>query len=161
MAVFTSTRRDVADVPHDVAAVWELLVDPEDVARLTPLVQSIEVDDRDRWIWCLPRVPVLGRRLDLTMSQQMTFTPRERIDFTHEPLGAGARAGAEGRYLLEPTDGGTRLSIELTVSAQLPLPSIAGAAVRVAMQQVLNHMGDRFAHNMLAELADRQRRRDA
>lgn len=153
MAIFTSTRRDVADVPHDATLVWDLLVDPGAVARLTPLVSSIEVDDRGRWVWSLQRVPVPGRRLDLTMTEEMTFTPRSRIEFTHGPLGNGIRAGARGHYALEPDGAGTRLAIELTVSARLPLPGLARPAVEVAMQQVLGQMGNRFATNMQRELS--------
>ncbi len=153
MATFSRTRRDVAEVPHSVDAVWALLVDPAAVARLTPLVASIDVDGEGRWIWCLQRVPLPGRRLDLTMTEEMTFTPRSRIEFTHPPLGQGVKAGAEGHYELEPQgDDATRLGIELTVTAQLPLPGVARRAVEGAMQQVLTQMGNRFAHNMLREL---------
>ncbi len=153
MATFSRTRRDVAEVPHPVDAVWALLVDPAAVARLTPLVASIDVDDDGRWVWCLQRVPLPGRRLDLTMTEEMTFTPQSRIDFTHSPLGQGVKAGADGYYELEPLgDDATRLGIELTVTAQLPLPGVARRAVEAAMQQVLSQMGNRFAHNMLREL---------
>lgn len=152
MAIFSRTRRDVAEVPHPVEAVWDLLVDPATVARLTPLVASIDVDDQGRWIWCLSRVPVPGRRVDLTMTEEMTFTPQRRIDFSHPPLESGVRAGAQGHYVLEHLDGATRLSIELTVTARLPLPGVARPAVEAAMQQVLNQMGQRFAANMLREL---------
>ena len=41
MATFTGRRHDVAEIPHPVEAVWELLVDPQQVARMTPLVHSI------------------------------------------------------------------------------------------------------------------------
>lgn len=153
MAVFASTRRDVADVPHSVADVWDVLVDPAAVARLTPLVSSIEVDSRERWIWRLQGVPLPGRRLDLTMTERMTFAPQRRIDFTHDPLGGSSRAGAHGHYLLEPVQDGTRLTIELTVSVQLPLPGLARPAVEPAMQQVLHQMGQRFAAGLGKELA--------
>ena len=156
MATFTSTRRDVADVPHPVDAVWGLLADPAAVARMTPMVASIDVDDRGRWVWCLQRVPLPGHRLDLTMVEEMTFTPQTRIDFTHGPLGGDrGRAGAEGHYVLEPVADGTRLEIELTVSADLPIPGLARRAVETAMHQVLNQMGNRFAANMLRELGSR------
>lgn len=156
MAVFSSTRRDVADVPHPVDAVWEILVDPAAVARMTPLVASIDVDEQGRWVWCLQRVPLPGHRFDLAMTEEMEFTPRRRIDFRHGPLGDGSRAGAAGHYLLEPRDGATRLSIELTVTAQLPLPGLARGAVEPAMQRVLTQMGNRFAANMLDELGRRE-----
>lgn len=154
MATFTRTRNDTADVPHPVEDVWNLLVDPDAIARLTPLVSRIDVDGQGRWIWALQGVPVPGRRLDLTMTEEMTFTPQTRIEFTHGPLEGGARAGAEGHYVLEPIDAGTRLSIELTVTAALPLPAVAKPAVHTVMAQVLNQMGNRFAANMLRELGD-------
>lgn len=157
MATFSRTRRDVAEVPHAVDEVWGLLVDPDAVARLTPLVASIDVDDRGRWIWCLQRVPLPGRRLDLTMTEEMTFEPQRRIGFTHAPLGTGVKAGADGHYELEPVgEDATRLGIELTVTAQLPLPAVARRAVEAAMQQVLGQMGNRFAQNMLRELGGRR-----
>jgi carbon monoxide dehydrogenase subunit G len=152
VATFRRTRRDTADVPHPVDAVWDLLVDPDAVARLTPLVSGIAVDHEGRWVWSLRRVPVPGRVLDLTMTEEMTFTPQSRIEFTHAPLEDSARAGADGFYALAPVGEGTRLTIELTVTARLPLPGLARPAVEVAMQQVLTQMGNRFATNMLREL---------
>lgn len=152
MATFTRTRKDTADVPHPVEAVWGLLVDPDAIARLTPLVSRIVVDGQGRWVWSLQRVPVPGRLLDLSMTQEMTFTPQRRIEFTHTPLEDGVRAGADGFYGLEPIDDGTRLTIEITVTARLPLPGLARPAVEATMQQVLTQMGNRFAANMLREL---------
>ena len=152
MATFTRTRRDTADVPHPVDEVWNLLIDPDAIARLTPLVSKIAVDDQGRWVWALQGVPMPGRRLDLTMTEEMAFTPQSRIEFTHAPLEDGARAGADGFYALEPIDEGTRLTIELTITARLPLPGLARPAVQATMHQVLNQMGNRFATNMLREL---------
>ncbi|MGZ5399244.1 MAG: hypothetical protein ACXWDL_10715, partial [Nocardioides sp.] len=80
--------------------------------------------------------------------------PQTRIEFSHAPLEDHARAGADGFYGLEPIDEGTRLSIELTITARLPLPGLARPAVQAAMHQVLNQMGNRFAANMLRELGD-------
>lgn len=157
MATFSRTRRDTADIGHDVDAVWELLSEPATVARLTPLVARIEADG-DTWVWHLQGVPLAGRVVDLTMTEQMTFAPRTRIAFTHEPLTSGIVAGAEGHYGLEPVDDGTRLTIELTVTARLPLPAVARPAVQSAMSQVLRHMGGRFAANMLRELDHRTSR---
>lgn len=157
MATFSRSRRDTADVAHDVDAVWELLSEPATVARLTPLVARIEADG-DTWVWHLQGVPLAGKVVDLTMTEQMTFEPRTRIGFTHEPLTSGIVAGAEGHYVLEPDGEGTRLTIDLTVSARLPLPAVARPAVHTAMSQVLRHMGGRFASNMLRELDHRRSR---
>jgi len=154
VATFTRSRRDTADVPHPVEAVWDLLVDPDAVARMTPLVARIEARD-DRWRWCLQGVPLPGRSLDLTMDEDMTFRPQSRIEFTHPPLERHLQAGASGHYALEPSAAGTLLTIDLTVSARLPLPGLAGPAVTTTMAQVLRQMGTRFATNLLAELERR------
>ena len=155
MATFAGRRHDVAEVPHPVDAVWDLLVDPDQVARMTPLVHAIEVDDRDRWVWHLRKVPLLGRGVDLTMTQEMDFTPTSRIEFRHGALGPGSRAGAEGFYSLGSVPAGTRLEIDLTVRVQLPVPGLTRAAVQTAIHGVLAQMGHRFAANLLAELRRR------
>ncbi len=156
MAVFSRTRQDAADVPHPVEAVWDLLVDPAAVARLTPMVSRIDADPaREVWVWWLQGVPLSGKVVDLTMKERMSFEPHTRIDFTHEPLESGIVAGAQGCYRLAPIESGTRLTIDLTVSARLPLPGLARPAVQTAMAQVLRHMGTRFSSNMLRELGSR------
>jgi carbon monoxide dehydrogenase subunit G len=159
VAVFSRTRQDTAEIPHPVEDVWALLVDPGAVARLTPMVSRIDARGDDVWVWCLQGVPLSGKVVDLTMTEQMSFEPQTRIDFTHEPLESGIVAGAQGFYELEPSDAGTRLTIDLTVSARLPLPGLARPAVQTAMAQVLRHMGTRFASNMLRELGGAADRR--
>ena len=152
MATFTRSRRDTADVPHPVDAVWDLLVDPDAIARMTPMVSRIEANG-DQWLWCLQGVPLPGRALDLSMLETMVFEPQTRIEFTHGPLERHLQAGAEGHYALEPAgEGATRLTIDLTVSARLPIPGLARPAVHTAMAQVLRQMGARFATNLLREL---------
>jgi carbon monoxide dehydrogenase subunit G len=89
------------------------------------------------------------------MTQEMTFRRPELIEFTHPPLDRVLAAGAEGSYTLEPVDQGTRLSIDLTVTARLPLPGLAAPAVHTVMQQVLDRMGSRFATNLTTELEGR------
>lgn len=156
MATFSRSRRDSAHVPHPPQAVWDLLVDPDVVARLTPLVARIEVRDAGdasaTWVWHLQGVPLAGKVIDLTMTEEMTFDPLRRIGFDHAELSHTLEAGAEGCYELEPEDGGTRLGIDLTVSARLPLPSLARPAVNAAMAQVLRFMGSRFAAHLQHEL---------
>ena len=156
MATFSRSRHDTADVPHPVEAVWGVLVDPDAVARLTPMVSRIEATG-DQWLWCLQGVPLPGRALDLSMLETMSFEPRTRIDFTHGELERHLQAGAQGHYGLEPVgDDTTRLTIDLTVTARLPVPAVARPAVHTAMAQVLRQMGSRFATNMMREL-DRRR----
>ena len=84
----------------------------------------------------------------------MTFTPKERIVYTHAPKG-DERAGVEGTYELSDSGAGTRLAIELGVEVDLPFPRLAKPAVQASMQAVIAAMGVGFARNLERELTRR------
>jgi len=155
MAVFSSSKRSTAVVPHPRDAVWAVLSDAKLVARLTPMVRSIE-DHGSTWLWKLAPVEVLGKSIGLSFTERMEFTPKERIVYTHEPKGA-ERAGVEGTYQLADSGTGTRLTIELGVEVDLPFPKLAKPAVQASMHAVIAAMGVGFARNLERELARRER----
>lgn len=140
----------------DRAAVWEILVDPLLLPKLTPLLSRIEADG-DRWRWHLVRLKVLGVGISPVFTERMTFDDKRRIDFTHEPpAGVTEWAGAEGHYELSDVEGGTHLAIELTLDVDLPLSRLAAPVVTRTMQTTMQMMGDRFSANLLRQLgADR------
>jgi hypothetical protein len=90
----------------------------------------------------------------LSFTEQMTFTPQERIVYTHAPSD-GERAGVEGTYVLADAGHGTRLTIDLGVSVDLPFPRLARPAVQTSMHAVIAAMGAGFAHNLDRQLRSR------
>ena len=150
MTVFSASKRSAAVVPHPRAAVWDVLSNAGLVARLTPMVRSIE-DRGDTWLWKLVPIEVLGKSIGLTFTERMEFTPKERIVYTHAPKG-DERAGVEGTYDLADSGAGTRLTIELGVDVDLPFPRLAKPAVQASMQAVIAAMGIGFARNLEREL---------
>ncbi|HEV7173210.1 SRPBCC family protein [Pedococcus sp.] len=153
MTDFTASKRSTAEVPFARDAVWQVLTDARQVARLTPMVRSIEPHD-DLWVWKLAPIEVLGRSVGLSFTEQMTFTPQERIVYTHTPA-SGERAGVEGTYVLASSGQGTRLTIDLGVSVDLPFPRLARPAVQTSMHAVIAAMGAGFAHNLDRHLRSR------
>ncbi len=152
MARFSATTTADAVVATDRDAVWAALTDPELLPRLTPFLSAIEVDG-DRWTWQMGRIPLLGISVAPSFTEQMTFTPGERIEFRHSPpAGVRERAGVNGWYDLSDAEGGTHLATSLEVEVELPLSRVATPAVRGAMMGVLNVMGDRFSHHLLVHL---------
>lgn len=151
MARFTGTTQSEAVVTAGRQAVWDLLTDPAAVARLTPFLQRIEVDD-DLWIWHMSNIPGLPVKFAPRFTERMTFKELERIDYEHAPRGGKEPAAVTGHYVLDEHPEGTRLEIYLEVCAALPLPKAAGGMVQRVMQGVMNRMGDRFAQKMLQEL---------
>ena len=154
MPVFSASKRSTAVVPHPRDAVWAVLSDAKLVAKLTPMVRSIE-DHGETWLWKLSPIEVLGKSIGLSFTERMGFTPKERIVYTHAPKG-DERAGVEGVYALTDSGDGTRLSIELGVEVDLPFPRIAKPAVQASMQAVIAAMGVGFARNLERQLKSRR-----
>lgn len=155
MARFSSTTDSVAVVAADRGDIWSALTDPQLLPRLTPLLQRIEAQG-DLWRWHLLRIPVLGVVVSPSFTERMVFSPKERIDYRHEPPhGAAEQAGADGWYRLEDAEGGTRLAISLTLHVDLPLPGAARPAVGRVMQATMKRTGDRFAANLERHLGVR------
>lgn len=152
MTRFSATTASRAVVPAGRGDIWAVLTDPDLLPRLTPLLRRIDARG-DRWTWHLAGLEVLGVGITPVFTERMRWQPEHRIDYTHEPPpGVSEQAGAEGWYLLSDVADGTRLEISLTLRVDLPLPKLAGPAVRGVMAATMRAMGDRFAANLLEHL---------
>ncbi len=155
MSRFTATTESEAVVTADRSVIWAVLTDPAALPRLTPMLDHITADG-DLWHWEMARIPVLGLSVAPSFTEKMTFDPEHRIDFVHAPpQGRPERAAAEGWYILDDADGGTRLRIKLELCVELPLPRAAKPAVSKVMSGVVQRMGDRFSANLLREVRAR------
>jgi uncharacterized protein YndB with AHSA1/START domain len=149
---FATTVRSEADISAPREDVWQALTDPALLPELTPLLRGISADG-DTWRWQMMRIAALGVSVSPTFTEHMTFVDGKRIEYTHAPPpGERERAGAEGVYELTDVDGGTHLSIELTLCVDLPLPKAAAAAVQRVMKATMDRTGDRFSRNLLNHL---------
>lgn len=152
MSTFSATVETDAVVAAERKKIWDVLTDPVLLPRLTPLLNSIDADG-DVWVWHMMRIAALGVSIIPTFTEQMVFDEARRIDYTHQPpAGTHERAGADGWYLLEDVEGGTKLSISLTLGVELPLPKAAAPAVTRVMQATMARTGDRFSANLLDHL---------
>ncbi len=129
-----------------------ILVDPDMLAQLTPLVQSIEVRG-DRWEWQLIGINALGikaaPRFTTVMDIAETRIAFEPADDTDE------LAAATGAITVEPDgDAHTVVAIDLTATVELPLPRLATRAVQSVMFSTMKAGGARFAENLLRHLGD-------
>lgn len=153
MATFTASTSSTAVVAAERAAIWETLTDPTLLPRLTPYLDKISVDG-DHWYWEMSKLPVLSVSVAPSFTERMDFDPEQRIDFTHSPpAGTKEKAAAEGSYELEDHPDGTKLSIDLTLKVDLPLPRASGPAVQRVMRGVMDRMGEKFATNLMRHLA--------
>lgn len=160
MATFSVTVSNSAEVEVDRHDVWTRLVDPQTLVRLTPLLTRIDADG-DTWVWHLVQIKGLGIGVTPEFTEHMEFEPETSIVFSHRPPhGRRERVGAQGRYHLRDAPSGVHLSIDLTITADLPLPRAAALAVESVMRRTMTMMGDRFAANLLADLPPRTPARD-
>lgn len=158
MATFkaTTTAKAVVEAPRQ--AIWDVLVDPDLVAELTPFLKRITADG-DLWRWEMSGLEVLGHSVAPAFTERMVFDELERIDFRHDPPeGSTERSGVEGWYDLSEVEGGTHLATSLEICLELPLPRVSSPAVTAAMKGVMGTMGDRFSRNLLDHLGARQRK---
>ena len=127
MATFSTANRSAATVSADVDAVWDVLTDPDQLARLTPFLHSV-TEEGEHWVWQLSKVPVLGASFSFTFRERMDFDEPHRIDFTHDPApGVDEKAGVVGWYKLAPRPSGTHLETSMQITVDLPFPG-RGAA---------------------------------
>ncbi|MBW3620838.1 MAG: SRPBCC family protein [Actinobacteria bacterium] len=133
--------------------VWAILTDPDRLAQLVPRLDRVETDG-DRWSWVLRGFRVLGLTIEPSFTERMTFDPETTIRFEHAPpQGARENAGASGEYRLRDAEGGTHVAIRIQLHVDLPLPLVAGGAVRAVMRREVDRMGDGFAAGLRRELA--------
>ncbi|HMJ77656.1 MAG TPA: SRPBCC family protein [Iamia sp.] len=153
MTRFQNRNRSEADLPVDRQSIWEVLTDPGCLAALTPLIRAITADG-DTWCWQLSGISALGVSVAPSFTEQMTFTPLERIEYRHAPpTGTTEKAGADGVYTLTELDADrTRLFVDLTMWVDLPLPKLSRRAVERVMAESMQRAGDRFAENLYRHL---------
>ncbi len=144
MAAFTAHNHSEATVEHPLDRLWEVLTDPGTVQKLTPLVRRITADG-ERWHWELTAIPVLTHRVQPAFTEVMRLQPKKRISFSHDEARTEEFVAADGEYSLRKVEGGTHLTIDLTITARLPLPRLVAPAVQGVMHAVMTQMGNGFA----------------
>ncbi len=163
MTKFSADTQAEAVVRATRQEIWDLLVDPDKIAAMTPFVTGIE-DRGEHWVWSMTKLPVPRTTLSPTFTERMTYDELERIDFTHEPPeGEKESTGVEGWYELtelEPEGdekAATLLRTSLEITVDLPIPKAMSPAVKASMKTVINQMGNKFSQNLLDELGTTER----
>ena len=122
MTSFSAKTRAEAVVLAPQQDIWDVLVDPDLVARFTPFVGRITAEG-DHWRWEMGGLEVLGEKVAPAFTERMVFKEPDRIEFHHDPPeGTTEQAGVAGWYDLTPTHDGTELVTELEITLDLPLP---------------------------------------
>lgn len=153
MTRFSAQNQSAATLKSSRGKIWDVLTDPVLLPELTPYLHNIEVDG-DRWTWNVAKVPLLGKSIGTCFTEVMTFEEPRRIGFKHDPERSEEHSAVEGEYILEEAGTGTRVSIELHVSVDLPFSRVMRPAVEGGMRAVMALMGRRFAHNLLRHLGE-------
>ncbi len=154
MTTFTATNKSSATLKSSRSDVWDALTDPVLLPKLTPYLQRIDVDG-DRWTWHVTKVPVLGKNIGSSFTEVMTFEKPTRIEYQHDPQRTEEKTSVHGDYHLEDKGSGTRVSIELRVSVELPFPRAMRRPVEGAIAAVMAGMGRRFSTNLLRHLGEK------
>jgi carbon monoxide dehydrogenase subunit G len=153
MTRFSAHNQSSATLKSSRKEVWDALTDAELLPKLTPYLHTIDVDG-DRWRWNVAKVPLLGKSIGTCFTEVMTFEEPRRIGFKHDPEQAEEQSAVEGEYILEDAGEGTRVSIDIGVTVELPFSRVMRRAVEGGMTAVMALMGRRFASNLLRHLGE-------
>jgi len=122
-------------------AVWDILDQPERVARLIPAVESVEIVDDDRWKANV-KVPFsFGSRLVLDCAKSDQRRP-EHGRLTVRGKGGGAAVTIDGVFDLTESDGGTDLKWQTDVDLSGPVGPMRSRVLKVLVRtQMKNLLG--------------------
>ncbi len=154
MTSFTATNRSTATLTSSREDIWDALTDPELLPKLTPYLHRIDVDG-DRWTWQMAKIPMMGKSIGTCFTEIMSFDEPSRISYTHDDSRTDEPTWVEGDYHLKDAGRGTDVSIELSVTSELPFPKFMRPAVEGGMSAVMAGMGRRFASNLLRHLGEK------
>lgn len=146
---FEARNISTAEVPAPVAAIWDVLRSPDQLAELTPLLDGITVSG-DHWCWQLGGFSALGVEVSPSFTELMVFDDQSSIEFRHDPPdGTDERAGADGVYTLTSlAPDRTRLEIDIELHVELPLPRASRRPVERIMSSTMVRTGNVFAERL-------------
>ena len=99
---FSASTHAEAVVLAPQQEIWDVLVDPELMARFTPFLESITADG-DHWRWQLSGLDAAGREGGAGVHRADGVPEPDRIEFRHDPpAGTTEQAGVAGWYALTP-----------------------------------------------------------
>lgn len=103
-------------VPASPERVWEFIADPDNRAAAISVVDDWEPGEDGGTVWHvkLP-IPVINRTIRVETRDRERTRP-ERVSF----VGQSKVFRVQGEHILEPTDGGTRLTNRFVVDGKAP-----------------------------------------
>jgi carbon monoxide dehydrogenase subunit G len=138
----------VFDAPVEV--VWEVLMDPERMAKLLPGVESFEVQDADHWSAAV-KVPLGmgGLRLKFAF-EQVERRPTEYAKLRAKGQGVGAIVNMETEFHLAPGETGTTMRWVADVRVAGPIGSMG----QRVFQPIVNQQVTGVLDALEAQVAD-------
>lgn len=128
------------DAPR--AVVWEVLEDPERMARLLPGVESFEVQDADHWSASV-KVPLGMGGLKLRFAfEQVEKRPVEYAKLKAKGKGVGAIVDMQTEFHLEPDGDGTAMRWEADVRIAGPIGSMGQRVFQPIVNQQVKSVLD-------------------
>lgn len=115
-------------------AVWGVISEPSEMAKLMPGVESFEITDEKHWT-AKVKVPLGLGGLKMTMNfEQLEERPPEFASMRAKGQGVGALMDMTTSFTLSETDGGTSMAWEADVKIAGPV----GAMGQRVLQPIVN-----------------------
>ena len=145
MTSFSASTQAEAVVLAPQQDIWDVLVDPELMARFTPFLRASPRRATTGSGSCPGSTCWAEGRAGFTERMVLHRSRTASSSTTTRRPVATEQAGVEGWYALTPLDDGTELVTELEITLDLPLPKASGRPCGPPCSKVIDTMGDRFS----------------
>ena len=141
------------DAPREV--VWEVLMDPEHMAKLLPGVESFEVQDEDHWT-AVVKVPLGMGGLKLKFAfEQLERRPMDYAKLSAKGQGVGAIVNMLTEFHLEPDGDGTSMRWEADVRVAGPIGSMGQRVFQPIVNQQVTGVLDALEAQVIEAKAEK------
>ena len=130
------------ELPAPREAVWEVISEPSEMAKLMPGVESFEIKDDTHWT-AKVKVPLGLGGLKMTMNfEKLEERPPEFASMRAKGQGVGALMDMTTSFTLSEAEGGTSMAWEADVKIAGPVGAMGQRVLQpIVNQQVADVLG--------------------
>ncbi|HVL02465.1 MAG TPA: SRPBCC family protein [Dongiaceae bacterium] len=140
-----TTIKRSKQVNTQIDALYELLTKPQDAGRFFPRVEKITALGNDSYYWVMEPMGTQKYQHRVEYASQWEFDAMQKT-VRWRALPDKGNASISGVWQLEPTNGGTKIALEIRAELLLDLPRwmqiVAEPIVQTEFQKLLNSYFD-------------------
>lgn len=146
------TYKKAVTIKAPLEKVYGFLSDYEQSARNVPGIDSFTKKGQDHYRWVFK--PVGAKSFSIRAEYETMFSSVVNKEVSWESIPGKGNTDVKGRFRLKEAKAGTRLDLDITVTAHLPLPRLMGFVARPAMEMQTQSTMEKYLQNIKRSLEE-------